>query len=433
MKLLGQSILRPWTNYYEETTMNSISRYCVGFALAIAPLAGIAAERPEASPSGVISSGGGKLFRYSDLPWAFKNTPEITYCLLKDRTHFSQSIDVIRQRTQDAFDHWEAIFQKSYRDSDDAGVGTQSFREVPCDREPTVTLQFGFLSKSQKAFIASPQDYVGITVPTYQDRHNLKMRGYIYIGADKGPYKMAGDIASDPWGRCDGCAITAVVFHELGHVFGFKHNLYPNLGMMDEKIPEMVVSDDEVVADWLEEGIPFFISQQSIEKTQRRVHARVETWDNELLKLPPQEDYLEIVMNPQTQHPLPVMDLKVLAGSCAGVEPGQRPSNLREVIGLARQHFSGGHNDYALRGRLPIEQTVFSDRYFEGFSIINYREISGTFNVKGGGSFTGILRFDQDSNSLKKMKDNKFATVLTWDSFFTSTSKTDRHLGCPVK
>lgn len=185
---------------------------------------------------GWVSSGGGELFRDARNPWFVKNTKEVSYCLKIDEDSISASEEKIRQAVTETISYWKEQLTPKH-DQPQIGyfdLGTQVFKEVECDQNTDITLQFGYgtLSKEQIKFLIKPEKYIGITVRTDYDLKKLQAKGFVYIASDIGKFSydnFKGRRVSEAWKYPQ--LLKYTLLHEFGHIFGIPHS---GSGLMSE-------------------------------------------------------------------------------------------------------------------------------------------------------------------------------------------------------
>ncbi|MBI4404240.1 MAG: hypothetical protein HY537_08770 [Deltaproteobacteria bacterium] len=219
-------------------------------------------------------SSGGENFKDANNPWWVKNTASINYCIQVDEHTISTSSEIISDVVSYAFKYWKEEFARKtslFKDSfqlleqwNDIGVGTQSINKIACNGNEDVRLQFGYgtLTDDQKKYLRDPPHYVGVAVRTHYDTVNLRGKGFVFIGSDKGANRFAPSTqAEGSWSK--DIILYLAVLHELGHVFGIPH-VGSRYSLMGAQILELFTSQmmapylESVAVDFRAE-YPFFI------------------------------------------------------------------------------------------------------------------------------------------------------------------------------
>lgn len=188
------------------------------------------------SLAGSVSSGGGKLIGTEYNPWFLENTATVQYCINIDPSAFKPSRTETTKAVEFAIKKWQSTFQEAmitdpfYRPGeiapfDNIRLATQRFIEVECSEDNLdLKFQFGSLTDAQKLQIPDYKSYVGVAVRSEYDIKRLRASGFIYIAADTGQHRPSvKDFAIDPWSAADNAILKTVLIHELGHVFGLRH------------------------------------------------------------------------------------------------------------------------------------------------------------------------------------------------------------------
>lgn len=176
--------------------------------------------------------GGGRFIQDADNPWFIQNTPLVNYCIKVDEANFGLPIARLRTLSAEAFQFWKkqvaSIQQTSFQTMQGATaiikVATQVFREVGCNDNPELVLQFGVLDQPQRDFLGDPTDFAAVSIRTDYDPVNLKGKGFIYLSPQSGPLRLKESRMSQPWTTENGALAQIFLAHELGHVFGFQHD-----------------------------------------------------------------------------------------------------------------------------------------------------------------------------------------------------------------
>ena len=205
-------------------------------------------------------SGGGELLRDAQNPWYLANTKEVTFCAEIDEVNFGLKKEKILEMFPRAFLFWKKQFSKNIQWRNENGfsfvLGTQSFiYQTHCTPETDMRFQFGVLNPDQFEYLKGPRDLVGVAVRTHYDSANLRGKGFIYISPERGPLAMniIPHQNQGPWSRSEGALLYPVILHEIGHIFGLRHD--PADFLMNAWAPEMCV---RLASDGNEDGVNFY-------------------------------------------------------------------------------------------------------------------------------------------------------------------------------
>lgn len=208
-------------------------------------------------------SGGAELQTDQFNPWFLENVSEVRYCMEIDPEHFGTSLTLAHEKFLEAVEYWKGEFQKTKQSGAKKAlpfpfqVATQKFLQKDCSQDHDLALQMGVLHGDQKAIVGNVSTIVGIAVRTEYSEKLLKGRGYIYISPETGPLALRADlgIRKNRWSEKEGSFLKQVFIHELGHVFGLRHNGISG-NVMQENFAETVVSTKRVKP--VDLSIPFF-------------------------------------------------------------------------------------------------------------------------------------------------------------------------------
>lgn len=196
---------------------------------------------------GATSSGGGNTINNVSNPWFLENTPRVQYCVLVDETNMGIDEARAKELARDALDYWKRTLAgapgRNYQPGELAPysrvqLGTQDFVETDCTNDHQLRFQFGVLQGSQAQILGDPRQFVGIAMRMSYDAVNLRGKGFIYISPQAGPLRPTSNaFAAKPWEACNNCILSAVLKHEVGHIFGIKHNDSRELELMRDEFP----------------------------------------------------------------------------------------------------------------------------------------------------------------------------------------------------
>ncbi len=199
--------------------------------------------------SGWVSSGG-EILRDAHNPWFLNNTKTVNYCIAIDSASISASESQIRYVVNDSIKQWQEEFARATLVSmNTLQVGAQKFVEVACTGQEDLRFQFGWgtVSPEQKTYFSNFnfRNFAAFTVRTDYDPIQMRGRGFIYFSSDKGPFRYDGatggfgDTVDEAWSYTG--LLSAVVQHELGHVFGLTHSFG---GIMAEWIVDWILNKE---------------------------------------------------------------------------------------------------------------------------------------------------------------------------------------------
>ncbi len=205
----------------------------------------------EASADGISSSGTGSVETFETNPW-FIGDDVVNYCV---QTSDGISLDGIRvqQVVRSAIEDWVSTL-KSVKPEytglqlPDGKRKTLSTRFSPqaCDETTDLVFKIGVFDAQVEQDLAHlPVRTIGFAQMLQFQHKSGRARGYIWITPDQGPRKY---IDGEGFWKRDN-ALYAVLLHELGHVFGIKHQSR-SLGsanyesLMSADYPQSVLKSD---------------------------------------------------------------------------------------------------------------------------------------------------------------------------------------------
>lgn len=192
--------------------------------------------------------GGGELIGDNNNPWFLHNTAEVKYCLILDESNFGLSRQDSEKIIQKGFQFWMRQFAEQFNTQPNFPIGRQTFKQVECNQNPDIQFQFGVLDLEQLNKLKDMERKIAFTVRTDYDRVNMKGKGFVYISPEAGPLKVQNPRVVDrPWSRSKSVFAQFVLIHELGHIFGMKHD--SNLSIMEEGFVERFVSSEYLIND----------------------------------------------------------------------------------------------------------------------------------------------------------------------------------------
>lgn len=200
-------------------------------------------------------TGGGELLRDSLNPWFLENISRVTYCILSDQENFPVDEESLDDRIGFALNYWREQYEsvQAYGDNIHGQrymrLSTQQFIRRSCNEDVDLRFQFGILSKEQLLWLetmaASPSEYVAFSYRTNDvSLKDLKGTGFIYIAPESGPLRPNFSQAlAKPWSSRRSQRLTAILIHELGHVFGVPH-LGGSRSIMGTGFPQYLISPE---------------------------------------------------------------------------------------------------------------------------------------------------------------------------------------------
>lgn len=187
---------------------------------------------PSNQREGTITSSGGYVYGYQSNPWFLGNVKSVNYCIDMDEENFGPSREEANASIKRAVGLWKTAFSApgifpklEVTPTDVLKLGQQEFNLVACDDSSVdIHFQLGKLTDRQRATLGKPTDYVASAVQTDYDEEQLRGKGFIYVGSEKGELRPeSDDLAEDFLSHNANIVLDWILIHELGHVFGLPH------------------------------------------------------------------------------------------------------------------------------------------------------------------------------------------------------------------
>ena len=196
---------------------------------------------------GIIDGNGGELIVEEQNPW-YVNAKSVSYCIDKS-ADFSASSETASNTIRNVFAAWKNVLKQldATPQGGDFLIGggqeplvmAMDFAEVKCSEKPSFTFKLGvFDSEVNDALRFSANQTLGFALRTHYDSASGQSIGYIWLAPDKGEKRYEGP-ALRPTFWSEQSTLHNVLFHEIGHTFGFVH--IENT-IMDATVPARIVA-----------------------------------------------------------------------------------------------------------------------------------------------------------------------------------------------
>ena len=186
------------------------------------------------SACGGSSAAGGVSIRYQLNPWFLQNTKEITYCIDVELENFSASAEQVDKNFRAAFRYWKNHLAFALDDENELlKIATQKLVRVSCGAHtnPDISLQMGNLLREQAVFLPQNHQFVALAQITDYEEPIMHGKGFIFVTGDN-----ESSVGPHQWSLADGHALEMTFVHELGHIFGFRHE--SGIEVMKEDFPD---------------------------------------------------------------------------------------------------------------------------------------------------------------------------------------------------
>lgn len=209
----------------------------------------------ERSLAGGWVVGGGEILGDAVNPWFLNDNPVVRYCIKVDDANFGLNRNRIEQIVVRGLGFWTRQFSESLRFDKDFPVGKQIFLKEDCQSSTDLKFQFGVLDPDQIQKLQDLDRKIAVSVRTDYDKVAMRGKGFIYIAPEQGTLALSGPrVEKKPWSLSKGLLTELVLLHELGHVFGMRHD--SKIPLMQEDFVEFVVTP----------GVLDYLKDQDIEK-----------------------------------------------------------------------------------------------------------------------------------------------------------------------
>jgi hypothetical protein len=195
----------------------------------VATDATIPSQRQRPGFTGNGSSGGGEYLTYQENPWFIGPDP-VTYCILK-----SDQVSISKEHASELIRKSLADWENTISDLRPRPTGaevldgrpktiTTSFVESDCDSATELVFNLGNMDQKVSAVLGDNAPItVAIAHQSSFDQSTGRAKGFIWLTPDEGTQVYKGPKYRDTKFWSYDPTFFNVILHELGHVFGFKH------------------------------------------------------------------------------------------------------------------------------------------------------------------------------------------------------------------
>lgn len=186
--------------------------------------------------------GGGEIMGDAVNPWFLNNNPNVKYCVMINETNFGQSRARVEAITARGLNFWMRQFKEQESGGGEFVLNKLNFTQEECKPTTDLKFQFGTIDLKQIVQLPDLDRKIAVSVRTDYDRVNLRGKGFIYISPELGPLALHGpQIQPNAWSLNGGSALQMVLIHELGHVFGLRHDV---VSLMAEDYVEFLLNPE---------------------------------------------------------------------------------------------------------------------------------------------------------------------------------------------